>query len=92
MRPAIGAPGRDRGHGLAAGLSRLLKHRELTGPPEQLPQRIPEAGQAVYSFGVTRRGSRYRFSPERESSVEEELDLITSGRTSKGELDSALAG
>ena len=48
------------------------------------------AGSPEWSYIHTHFGVGYRFAPERESSVEAELDLITGGQAH--ELDSALAG
>jgi DNA-binding response OmpR family regulator len=48
------------------------------------------AGSPDWSYIHTHFGVGYRFAPERESSVEEELDLIAGGQAD--ELDSALAG
>jgi DNA-binding response OmpR family regulator len=54
------------------------------------------SGSPQWSYIHTHFGVGYRFSPERENSVEEELDMITSARAGEQldpeELDSALAG
>jgi DNA-binding winged helix-turn-helix (wHTH) protein len=54
------------------------------------------SGSSDWNYIHTHFGVGYRFAPEREHSVEEELDLITSGHggdeLGTEELDSALAG
>jgi DNA-binding winged helix-turn-helix (wHTH) protein len=50
------------------------------------------SGSPDWSYIHTHFGVGYRFSPEREHSVEAELDMITADRTSQDQLDSALAG
>jgi DNA-binding response OmpR family regulator len=52
------------------------------------------AASPSWSYIHTHFGVGYRFAPEREHSVEEELDLITGGQTTEPlePLDSALAG
>jgi DNA-binding winged helix-turn-helix (wHTH) protein len=49
------------------------------------------AGSPNWSYIHTHFGVGYRFAPERENAVEEELDLIA-GASSDEHLNSALAG
>jgi len=49
------------------------------------------SGSPDWNYIHTHFGVGYRFAPERESSVEAELDLIT-GAARAQQLDSALAG